>query len=385
MRRAGVVRAGIAERARPEVLRAKRHICFVAPLAWPVLSRAPGIEVVGGAEVQQSILARLFAAHGHAVSMITLDYGQPDASRIDGVTVHKAFAPGAGLPLVRFLHPKLTAMWRALRRADADVYYVRSASMWLWLVTEFCRRHGRRAVYAGASDKDFVPDVGGQLRYARDRWLYRRGLAAVDGIVAQNETQRASCLANYGREAVVIPSCYQLPENKDSSKTADRVLWVGMLHENKRPELFLELAERLPHRRFVMIGGPRPGAQAFYERMRARAARVPNLELTGFLPLAQVESWFDRARVLVNTSLYEGMPNTFLQAWARGVPTLATVDAGVTTVFGQLADAATELERLFADEAYRRAKSAACRAWFDRHHSAASVAAQYGKFFSELS
>jgi glycosyltransferase involved in cell wall biosynthesis len=385
MRRAGVVRAGIAERARPEVLRAKRHICFVAPLAWPVLSRAPGIEVVGGAEVQQSILARLFAAHGHAVSMITLDYGQPDASRIDGVTVHKAFAPGAGLPLVRFLHPKLTAMWRALRRADADVYYVRSASMWLWLVTEFCRRHGRRAVYAGASDKDFVPDVGGQLRYARDRWLYRRGLAAVDGIVAQNETQRASCLANYGREAVVIPSCYQLPENKDSSKTADRVLWVGMLHENKRPELFLELAERLPHRRFVMIGGPRPGAQAFYERMRARAARVPNLELTGFLPLAQVESWFDRARVLVNTSLYEGMPNTFLQAWARGVPTLATVDAGVTTVFGQLADAATELERLFADEAYRRAKSAACRAWFDRQHSAASVAAQYGKFFSELS
>jgi glycosyltransferase involved in cell wall biosynthesis len=257
--------------------------------------------------------------------------------------------------------------------------------MWLWLVTEFCRRHGRRAVYAGASDKDFVPDVGGQLRYARDRWLYRRGLAAVDGIVAQNETQRASCLANYGREAVVIPSCYQLPENKDSSKTADRVLWVGMLHENKRPELFLELAERLPHRRFVMIGGPRPGAQAFYERMRARAARVPNLELTGFLPLAQVESWFDRARVLVNTSLYEGMPNTFLQAWARGVPTLATVDAGVTTVFGQLADAATELERLFADEAYRRAKSAACRAWFDRQHSAASVAAQYGKFFSELS
>ena len=320
------VRAGTAGCARPEVLRARKHVCFVAPQAWPVLSRDPRIEVVGGAEVQQAILARLFAANGYRVSMIALDYGQPSVASVDGVTAYKAFAPRAGAPLLRFLHPRMTSMWRALRNADADIYYCRSASIWLWLVTAFCRRRGRRSIYAGASDKDFVPDIGGQMRYARDRWLYRRGLAAVDRIVAQNETQRASCRAIHGREAVVIPSCYQPPENKDSSKIADRVLWVGMLHENKRPELFLELAARLPQRRFVMIGGPREGSRAFFERIRARAEALPNLELTGFLPLAQVEPWFDRARVLVNTSTYEGMPNTFLQAWARGVPTVATVD-----------------------------------------------------------
>jgi glycosyltransferase involved in cell wall biosynthesis len=379
-------RTGSAAHARADAAPAKRRVCFVAPLAWPVFSGDRRIELAGGAEVQQSLLARLLARRGHAVSMITLDYGQPDASQISGVTVHKAFAPDAGLPVLRFLHPRLTAMWSALRRAEADIYYCRSASMWLWLITEFCRRHGRRAVYAGASDKDFEPQIGGQVRYARDRWLYRRGLAAADAIVAQNEFQRASCLEHYGRRALVIPSCYEPPVTSRASSQKDLVLWVGTLHQNKRPELFLELAARLPARRFVLIGGPRPGARAFYERIRAQAAALANVEATGFLPLAEAERWFDRARVLVNTSTYEGMPNTFLQAWARGVPTLATVDVGasVSSVFADPAAAAREIERLFADEDYHALKGKACRAYFERHHSPASVLARYEALFREM-
>jgi glycosyltransferase involved in cell wall biosynthesis len=375
------LREGVLAEAHPEALLPRPHVCFVAPHAWPVLSRDAHIQVVGGAEVQQSILARLFAAHGYRVSMICLDYGQPGRSRIDGVTVHKAFRPHAGVPVLRFLHPRLTSMWRALGEVAADIYYCRSSSMWLWLVTEFCRRHGKRSLYAGASDKDFVPDLGGQLRYARDRWLFRRGLAAVDAIVAQNETQRASCRKTHGRDAVVIPSCYELPERTSSSK-GDLVLWVGMVHENKRPELFLELARRLPQRRFVLIGGPRQGAQAFFERIRAQAATLPNVEATGFLPLAEVEPWFDRARVLVNTSAYEGMPNTFLQAWARGVPTVATVDVGapVHRVGLTVEQLAENVEAAFSDPSL----GARCREYFERTHSAAAALERYARLFEEL-
>jgi len=374
---------GAAVPRRPErVLPARElHVCFVAPHAWPVFSRDPDLQVVGGAEVQQAILARLFASAGYRVSMICLDYGQPPRSEIDGVSVFRAFAMKDGVPVLRFLHPRLTTMWRSLKEVDADIYYYRSASMWVGVLAEFCRRHGKRLVYAGASDKDFVAGQGGQIRYARDRWLYRRGLARAHAIVAQNAVQAESCRAAYGREAAIIPSCYRRPPDSNPAAPKDLVLWVGTVYDDKRPGLFLELARRLPERRCVLIGGPRRGAEAFYERIRAQAAAIPNLEFTGFLPLAQVEPWFDRARVLVNTSRYEGMPNTFLQAWARGVPTVATVDvaAPVHRVAAGVDALAREVER-----AFKEGPSAPCRDYFARMHSCEEVLARYARLFEDL-
>jgi glycosyltransferase involved in cell wall biosynthesis len=363
------------------------HLCFVAPHAWPVLSGDKRIAEVGGAEVQQSILARLFAANGYRVSMICLDYGQPERTVIDGVTVHKTYRPHGGVPVLRFVHPRLTAMWRALREVDAEVYYCRAAGMLAGVVAEFCRRHGRRSIYAGASDMDFVRSVGGQVRYARDRWLYRRGLALADRIVAQNEVQRSTCRATYGRDAVVIPSCYQPPARRDAGPVRkDSVLWVGVMREGKRPELFLELARRLPRRRFVMVGGSGGGDAALFERTRTEAASLPNVEFTGFLPLEQVEPRFDAARVFVNTSEFEGLPNTFLQAWARGVPTLATVDAGTAghRQFHDVEEGARQIEALFEDRALWERASKECGEHFERTHSGPETLARYGRLFEGL-
>jgi glycosyltransferase involved in cell wall biosynthesis len=367
------------------------HICFVAPHAWPVFSGDPDISMVGGAEVQQSILARMLARAGYRVSMICLDYGQPQAVEIDGVTVYKAHRPDAGLPGLRFIHPRLTGMVQAMRLADADIYYQRSTAMLTAVVAAFCRRHGKRSIYAGASDTDFVP--GQQLiRFRRDRWLFERGLLAVDRIIVQNAMQQRSCLENYGRVATVIPSCYELPAG--TRRAAGKyALWVGVLRRAKRPELFLDLARRLPLHRFVMIGGPGTdaGDDSYFEHMRRIAADLPNVEFTGFLPLSRVEPYFDQARVFVNTSVFEGMPNTFLQAWARGVPTVAYIDTG-SRLHGEAVypsvqsteEAAGEVDRLFSEDIHHRHLSSLCREYFVQTHGAAGVLAHYERLLDEL-
>ncbi len=386
---ATMARQGTAQAGRPAgVLAGKPAVCFVAPYAWPVLSRDPLIKIAGGAEVQQSILARQLQRRGYRVSMVCLDFGQPARAEVDGITVHKAFRHEAGIPVLRFLHPRLTSLWRAMADADADIYYQRSADMLTGVVAEFCRRRGRRSIFAGASDNDFERGRQ-QIRFGRDRWLYERGLERVDRIVVQNPHQLEACRAQYGREAVLIPSCYELPADARPGR-GDVVLWVATVHEYKRPEMVLELARRLPQRRFVMIGGVStrgtrltPG---YYEGIRDAAAALPNVEFKGFLPLAEVEPWFDRARVLLNTSVYEGVPNTFMQAWARGVPTVATVDIGaeVYEKFSSLEEGAGKIDRLFEDELHFARLSLRCKEHFERSHSPAEALGRYERVFGEL-
>ena len=366
----------------------KPHVCFVAPYLWPVLARDASIKVVGGAEVQQAVLARLFRRAGYRVSAICQSFGQPERAEVDGIEVHALYGQDDGLPVLRFFHPRLTSMWRALREVDADIYYQRSAAHLTAVIAEFCRRHGKRSLYAGASDRDFTPGQQ-QIKYRRDVWLYERGLRRVDRIVAQNALQRDSCRRHYGREAVIIPSCYEPPAPAHARE--DLVLWVGTIHTYKQPEMLLEIARRMPQRRFVMIGGSAaPGERlrhGYFESMRDAAAKLPNVQFKGFLPLAEVESWFDRASVLVNTSVYEGMPNIFLQAWARGIPTVATVDVGADGVYKRISsedEAAREIDKLLSDELHWTRASARCREYFQRSHSSAEVLGRYGQLFEEL-
>jgi glycosyltransferase involved in cell wall biosynthesis len=367
-------------------------LCFVAPFAWPVLAGIPELKIVGGAEVQQSILSRALAKAGFEVSMVCNDFGQPDGVRVDGVTVYKTHRLEQGIPVVRFLHPRLSTTWAALRRANADIYYTRSCSMLTGVVAAFCRRYGRRSMYAAASDIDFMPERSRQ-RFRRDRWMFEYGVRNADTIVAQNAFQQESCFARYGRRATVIPSAYAPPPGATADENGS-VLWAGTIRDYKQPELLLEMARRLPQHRFVMVGGAgggRPEDVRYYTGVKREAQSLRNVEFAGFVPYAGIEAYFNRARVFVNTSRYEGFPNTFLQAWARGVPTVSFVDTGsrralepVYAVVRDVSEATGEISRLMLDDDHWRAAATRCRTHYWAQHSMSSVTARYAKALMAL-
>jgi glycosyltransferase involved in cell wall biosynthesis len=362
----------------------KPSVCFVAPEAFAVLTRDTTLKIVGGAEVQQSILAREFVRRGYRVSMVCRDHGQPPVCQVDGVTVIRAHRADGGIPRLKTAL-RYFKLWRAMAHANADVYYQQNAGALTGLVMAFARYRRKLGIFTGAHDLDFEPSLP-LIPPGRDRDLYRWGLKHASAVVAQSPVQQVACRRHFSLESKLIRSCYDHSGRPGHQEGV--ILWVANVKPHKRPELFVELARRLPAYRFRLVGGGSAGDE---QAIQSLAAHLPNLELTGFVPFAEVEPHFDGAAVFVNTSVGEGFPNTFLQSWSRGIPTVSFFDPDcavdgrqvgiVANTLDQMADA---LQRLKREPGYWRQHAADAITFFNQNFQVGMVLDGYERLFDSL-
>ncbi len=363
-------------------------ICFIGYDNLPALSPEYAAHPMGGESVQQTLLARALARRGHDVSMVVLDYGQPDGELWEGIRVFKAFRLDAGLKVLRFVHPRWTGVWSALTRADSDLYYTSCADRLPGLLALYCRRFGKRFVFRCASDSDC--DKSRLLvQYARDRWLYAYGLRRADAILVQSALQAETLARSYGLAGRVAGMLVETP-SATLARDID-VLWVANIRRLKRPDRILQLADALPEAKIHMAGGSlRDEAAMFGDVSRAAAGRT-NVHFHGRLSYSDANALYGRARVLVNTSDIEGFPNSYLQAWIRGVPVVTFIDPDstierkglgvVARSFAQMLDA---IRRLLGDPIAWKAASERCRAFMAREYGEDRVLATYLDTFEKV-
>ena len=94
--------------------------------------------------------------------------------------------------------------------------------------------------------------------------------------------------------------------------------------KRKRPEWFIDIAEKLPDYNFAMIGASLD--DELFEECYKRSKKLENLEILGYLDFHETTKMISQSIFLVCTAEYEGFPNTFLQSWAHGVPIISTVN-----------------------------------------------------------
>lgn len=356
-------------------------ICFVGLDNLPVLSEEYNMHGIGGEQVQQTLLAKAFASRGHQVSMIVYDYGQPKIHLKDGITAYRAFRQNSGIPVIRFFHPRWTKTWAALRQANADVYYSSCAGMQLGLLALFCKQYDRRLVFRVAHDSDCRPsDL--LIKYKRDIKIYEYGLARANKIFVQTLRQQADLLKNYGRTSSLARMLVQ-PALENVERDVD-VLWVNNVRQFKRPDLFIELVKRLPKLRFRMVGGEQQDSKELYSKIMQEAKRLPNLTFCGRVPYHAMWENYARARVFVNTSDSEGFPNSYLQAWAHGTPTVVFFDpdniiseAKLGLCATSIAEMAEHILFLLKNQRQWERLSDNCRAFMARNYLESDVIAPY--------
>lgn len=275
-------------------------------------------------------MARWLAARGHEISVCTWTEGGPGDEERDGIRIIKICPRSAGLPVVRFFHPRWTALNSAMARADAAIYYQNCAEATTGQVALWAHRHGRRFVFSVASDPECDPALP-IFSSLRERVLYRRGLELADGIITQTRAQATMMRTGFGFDATPLNMPSDVRADSDLAAIQRRreprlaVLWVGRMMPVKRPEMLLDIASALPDITFHIVGGVDQDA-GYWQAIENRARAIPNVVLHGRMDRADILPLYRSCHLLLCTSVLEGFPNTFLEAFAHGMPVLTTVD-----------------------------------------------------------
>ena len=111
---------------------------------------------------------------------------------------------------------------------------------------------------------------------------------------------------------------------REYNATSFDAIWVAKIRPEKQLECFLDLAATLPDRFAPSLeGSTRLWALGTRLTFENRLANLPNLRVYGPQQADKVLALLKLSRVLVNTSSFEGFPNTMLEAWSVGVPVVS--------------------------------------------------------------
>ena len=360
----------------------KTKICFVAPKAYPLFN--PDAKNVkyhfGGSEIDLYLLAlELSKDSNFEVSFITADYSQPEIEKINNIKIIKSLDFNE-CPLKGSIK-----IWRAMKKADAQIYILKTASPGVPLVAMFCLLHKRFFAYRTASQHEC------DGKYVKEHLLlgpaFKFSLRKAKFVFTQNATDKENLQRTLGISSIFIRNGHYIEPLGIESR--DIILWVGRSSPEKNPQLFADLAKQSPNENFAMIC-PQAMDDDHYEQLTRNAATIPNLKFIRQVPYSQIAEYFRKAKVFVCTSQREGFPNTYIQACMNATPILSLsinpdgfldkYNCGFCSNgnFEQMAD---KLHSMLSDNKYIDLGKNA-RRYVEQNHDITKIAEEYKKLFA---
>lgn len=303
----------------------KINVCFFLSSAYPLFNRNVKM-IFGGAEINLYYLAQKLSENpDYEVTFYVGDYGQKDIELYGNIKVKKLkYLPvlsNKGVETSSSFFGKIKRelfLCKEIFFSKGDVYINScggSLVTHLVVLAQYMRR--KKVIFRLASDTDAAVTKFPNRKLMSH--IYRFGLRHVSAIVAQTEKQQSLLKANHYLESTVIKNGFYIKDISEL-KNKSTILWVSRSVEMKRPWLFVELAKRLPDEKFIMI---MPGINETTSKVKKLIENLDNFKFIEHVPFFDIQCYYDNAKLFVNTSEYEGFPNSFIQACLSGTPILS--------------------------------------------------------------
>ena len=312
----------------------KNIFTFVMP--WHISERG------GGAEVQANYLAQELAKRGFQISYVCQTL---QVNRINTIETIESIKVYWLKPSSRFQWLDQNKYLKPLHSIRPNVIVQRLSSNVTSVIGEYAYKNNCKFVWICTDNTNPYKDFHqkrfknkyqlkntGFIKYnvfllnARVMDYYRnKGMKRVNVAFSQNKEQKQALFTQFKLPSKKMISGHPLPQmalTVQQRFKKQTILWCANFGQNKRPELFIELAKQIQKQDFnlklVMVGGH---SDTSYVNNILRE-QPHNLTITGQLSFKDALRYFDESTIFVNTSLSEGFSNTYIQAWLRGVPTV---------------------------------------------------------------
>ncbi|HBC72887.1 MAG: Group 1 glycosyl transferase [Candidatus Amesbacteria bacterium GW2011_GWB1_47_19] len=361
-----------------------KTICLVNLNAYCLFnqkSEAP----MGGAELDMYTLAQGLKKK-YNVTFITGDWGQNPEE-----TVHE-------IRLIRSVNLKgnyLSGLLKfiiALIKADSEIYISSGAGPEAGLICLYSRLFGRKYIYRSVSSFDCDNSYIKGHRLLGLIYLFAVNNCNKFVTTVKNQKKLLS-ISHPG----VIPRVTHINQGlkifKRKNNKKAGVLWVSRCVPSKHPELFIDLAKRYKNLKFTMICPKQGGLDSFYEDVKSQAMLVPNLKFINYVPFKQIQKFYDRSYIFINTSDFEGFTYTLIQCGQAGTPVVyyRVNPDGVITKHdlgyfsnGNYRLMCSQISTLSRKNTLWRNKSEAISKYFLKFHDIDSLIPKWTKIFNSL-
>jgi glycosyltransferase involved in cell wall biosynthesis len=129
--------------------------------------------------------------------------------------------------------------------------------------------------------------------------------------------EKAQRIYNLKTKPVFLPNPVDIPNRVMKKSDTPTVCFLGRWDAIKRPELFFELAKKHQKIKFIATGLCQPDYKERENLLINKYSNIPNLEMTGWVFGEEKSQILEKSWILINTSIKECLPVSYLEACAH--------------------------------------------------------------------
>lgn len=249
--------------------------------------------------------------------------GQRTIEQLDGFTV------------LSYNHPRnIFDVQRLAKLCEADLYHIVEPYVPAFFTTRATPKSKHLVHFQDPWDlEDFRKMASVDPQFAG---LYNYLLRYFHLFVARKTTSKADalfCQAKFIIPKVMrmyrldhtpgfLPNPVEIPERQVKKSSTPMVCFLGRWDPVKRVEMFLSLVNEFPDVTFVAMGKAHGEERDRF--LREKYAKLPNVVLRGFVSEEEKSKILEKSWILINTSVRECLPVSFLEACAHKTAILSS-------------------------------------------------------------